>query len=71
MFKAKYSVHCNKTLALSFPEHRRSTNSVINVLLSKRFQTPYFWPTEKWVADDSDYGECSIAHGVRVIRSVY
>lgn len=20
-----------------------------------RFQTPYFWPTEKWVAEDSDY----------------
>uniref|UniRef100_A0A3B4F0C6 Regulator of G-protein signaling 9-like n=1 Tax=Pundamilia nyererei TaxID=303518 RepID=A0A3B4F0C6_9CICH len=21
-----------------------------------RFQTPYFWPTQKWVPDDSDYG---------------
>uniref|UniRef100_A0A671UI27 Regulator of G protein signaling 9a n=1 Tax=Sparus aurata TaxID=8175 RepID=A0A671UI27_SPAAU len=21
-----------------------------------RFQTPYFWPTQKWVAEDSDYG---------------
>ncbi|XP_033933743.1 regulator of G-protein signaling 9-like, partial [Pseudochaenichthys georgianus] len=20
-----------------------------------RFQTPYFWPTQKWVAEDSDY----------------
>uniref|UniRef100_A0A3P8S7G3 Regulator of G protein signaling 9a n=1 Tax=Amphiprion percula TaxID=161767 RepID=A0A3P8S7G3_AMPPE len=22
-----------------------------------RFQTPYFWPTQKWFAEDSDYGE--------------
>uniref|UniRef100_A0A3Q4GDF2 Regulator of G protein signaling 9a n=1 Tax=Neolamprologus brichardi TaxID=32507 RepID=A0A3Q4GDF2_NEOBR len=21
-----------------------------------RFQTPYFWPTQRWVPDDSDYG---------------
>uniref|UniRef100_A0A3Q2P7G9 Regulator of G protein signaling 9a n=1 Tax=Fundulus heteroclitus TaxID=8078 RepID=A0A3Q2P7G9_FUNHE len=25
-----------------------------------RFQTPYFWPTQQWVPEDSDYGRCSI-----------
>uniref|UniRef100_A0A672FVE9 Regulator of G protein signaling 9a n=1 Tax=Salarias fasciatus TaxID=181472 RepID=A0A672FVE9_SALFA len=40
-----------------------------------RFQTPYFWPTEKWVAEDSDYGEYSttgdqgVQHRVRGPKS--
>uniref|UniRef100_A0A3Q3AK83 Regulator of G-protein signaling 9 n=1 Tax=Kryptolebias marmoratus TaxID=37003 RepID=A0A3Q3AK83_KRYMA len=23
-----------------------------------RFQTPYFWPTQQWPVEDTDYGEC-------------
>uniref|UniRef100_A0A3B3UJB4 Regulator of G protein signaling 9a n=1 Tax=Poecilia latipinna TaxID=48699 RepID=A0A3B3UJB4_9TELE len=23
-----------------------------------RFQTPYFWPSQQWVPEDSDYGRC-------------
>ncbi|XP_035510405.1 regulator of G-protein signaling 9a [Morone saxatilis] len=30
------------------------TESLI-LLQSKPFQTPYFWPTQKWVAEDTDY----------------
>lgn len=37
---------------------RRQTNSFCT--FQSFFQTPYFWPTQKWVAEDVDYGEDSV-----------
>lgn len=33
------------------------------------FQTPYFWPTQKWVAEDSDYGKFSVSYSVELTGS--
>lgn len=34
------------------------------------FQTPYFWPTQKWVAEDTDYGEhISLSAGLFFLKT--
>lgn len=34
------------------------------------FQAPYFWPTQKWVAEDTDYGEyISLSAGLFFLKT--
>ncbi|XP_056143623.1 regulator of G-protein signaling 9a [Lampris incognitus] len=38
-----------------YPLQNHKTLVMLNDSSLYRFQTPYFWPTQRWVADDTDY----------------